>query len=62
MSSFRATGLMPYDPAVLSKLAGPPTDQDDWIYETGDVNGLDLDITLDEESWLADQVTPQNVR
>jgi hypothetical protein len=29
-SSFRATGLVPYDPAVvLSKLTGPPTDQDD---------------------------------
>jgi hypothetical protein len=32
------------------------------MYESGNVGGLDLDITLDEESWLADQITPQNVR
>jgi DDE superfamily endonuclease len=63
MSSFRATGLVPYDPVVvLSKLTGPSTDQDDWMYESGDIGGLDLDITLDEESWLTDQITPQNVR
>ena len=42
---------MPYNPiVVLDKLAGPPVDQDDWMYETGDVGGRDLDITLDEES------------
>jgi DDE superfamily endonuclease len=61
ISSFRATGLIPYDPAVvLDKLMSVP-DQDDWMYETCDT-GLDLDITPDEESWLTDQITPQNVR
>jgi hypothetical protein len=34
MSSFRATGLVPYDPVVvLSKLTGPPTDQDEVMLE-----------------------------
>jgi hypothetical protein len=63
ISSFRATGLVPYNPAiVLEKLTGPSiADQEAWMHETYD-DGLDLDITLDEESWLADQVTPQTVR
>jgi hypothetical protein len=62
LSSFRETGLVPFNPnVVLDKLAGPPADESDpFIFDDND--RLDLDISLDDESWLADQVTPTNVR
>jgi hypothetical protein len=32
------------------------------MYESGNISGLDLDIILNKESWLADQITLQNIR
>lgn len=63
ISSFRETGLIPYNPAiVVGKLAGPTINPDEDCIDFSASGGLDLNITLDKESWLADQVTPQNVR